>query len=376
VEWINTSAKTLPDAIELALDNLGVHESEAEVVVLEEPKKGIFGRQKGSARVKARVKPKASRPKVERNRNNRNKNRRDGNDGRAKGERSRKKNSSQRKPSKDRQSGGGNRSGAKTQVRPGSTANSGGGRDNKSENNNANGGRGNRGGANSGGGSNDNRQGAKPNRESKANNSRAGQSGQNHSRNAGSRATAQNAGNGSDHQPKTEVPVEEVKQHLDGFLNGLTAAFGFETPVAVDDKSEPDTLIGIVDGKHGLMVGPKGRTLDAIQELARISSQRQVPSTVRIKVDIGGYRQERAIALVNFASKAADKASASGKEVVLDPMSAVERKIVHDALGEDVRVETRSVGTEPRRRLVIVPVDSEDEDQTADDADEEVVEAE
>ena len=71
MEWVTTTAKTLPEAIDLALDNLGVDESEAEIVVLEEPSKGLFGRVRGTARVEARVKPKAIRPKTERGRNRR-----------------------------------------------------------------------------------------------------------------------------------------------------------------------------------------------------------------------------------------------------------------------------------------------------------------
>ena len=69
MEWVKTTAKTLPEAIDLALDNLGVDESEAEIVVVEEPRQGLFGRMRGTARVEARVKPKAIRPKNERSRN-------------------------------------------------------------------------------------------------------------------------------------------------------------------------------------------------------------------------------------------------------------------------------------------------------------------
>ena len=71
MEWVNITAKSLPEAIDLALDNLGVDESEAEIEILEEPRQGLFGRQRGNARIRARVKPKGTRPKVERGRSRR-----------------------------------------------------------------------------------------------------------------------------------------------------------------------------------------------------------------------------------------------------------------------------------------------------------------
>ncbi len=157
--------------------------------------------------------------------------------------------------------------------------------------------------------------------------------------------------------------MEDVATHLQTFLTDLTEAFGLDSGVTIDD-SEEGTLVGQIEGRHGLLVGPKGRTLDAVQELARISCQRSTPSNVRIKVDVGGYRQQRAAALGEFAAKAADRAVAEGAEVALEPMSPADRKSVHDALNGDDRVATRSVGSEPRRRVVVVPLES---DEPADD---------
>ena len=73
MKWISTTAKSVPEAMDLALDNLGGVEAEAEIVVVEEPKQGFFGRAKGVARVEARVKPKTVRNKNERRRRNNNK---------------------------------------------------------------------------------------------------------------------------------------------------------------------------------------------------------------------------------------------------------------------------------------------------------------
>jgi spoIIIJ-associated protein len=105
------------------------------------------------------------------------------------------------------------------------------------------------------------------------------------------------------------------------------------------------------------MVGPKGRTLEAIQELARVAAQRTAPSSVRIKVDVGGYRQRRQAALTAFALEAAEDALGDGRERSLEPMSSADRKIIHDALSDVDGIETRSAGAEPRRRVIVVPVD-------------------
>lgn len=356
MEWVKTTAKTLPEAIDLALDNLGVDESEAEIVVVEEPRQGLFGRMRGTARVEARVKPKAIRPKNERNRN------------RKQGGR---KNDRNKNRSKNRSGEGGNGEGRNN-----------GGRNSDRNNDRNNGGGKNSGGRGSGKGRGDGRQ-----RHDGADNEAqagGGQQGQRNNRgksggrdrSAGGegrqrRSNAQSK-NDQDMKPKEESPVEDVAEHLETFLTGLTEAFGFDSAVSID-SSEQDVLVGHIEGQHGLLVGPKGRTLDAVQELARISCQRTVPSSIRIKVDVGGYRQKRVEALQAFAAKAAESAVEGSTEVALEPMSPADRKAIHDALSEDDRVETRSVGSEPRRKVLVIPVvDEDDEDEDDEGTDESV----
>lgn len=361
MEWVKTTAKTLPEAIDLALDNLGVDESEAEIVVLEEPRQGLFGRMRGTARVEARVKPKAIRPKTERNRNRKGR----GEGGRNKGggqgrNRNRSNNRSGNRSGNDK---GGRNDDARRQDRGEK------GRDDKNENqgakagNRGGGGRGpNSGGENTDGGNKSGNQ--SKGRRSRGRGNRDGENADRENRNQGGSdrgnkrsTTAKN----EEAKPKEEAPVEDVAEHLESFLRGLTDAFGFESDVSVD-SSEQDVLVGRIEGQYGLLVGPKGRTLDAIQELARISCQRTVPSSIRIKVDVGGYRQQRIEALTAFAQKAADSAVEGGNEVALEPMSPADRKAIHDALSEDGRVETRSVGTEPRRKVLVVPLETADDE--------------
>ena len=348
MEWVKTTAKTLPEAIDLALDNLGVDESEAEIVVLEEPRPGLFGRMRGTARVEARVKPKPIRPKNERNRNRRNRSddnkrnrNRTGNKGGNRGGRQ----------------GAGERSGAQggrddeSTPRSGEEAAVGGGRGERSEQ------------------QGDGRSRSRNRRRRRGGGGggqQGGHDGDRHQDDGAERAAAdqnqgrQRSNGGGEAKASEGASVEEVATHLRTFLTELNEAFGFDSDVTVDD-SEEGTLVGRIEGRHGLLVGPKGRTLDAVQELARISCQRTAPSSVRIKVDVGGYRDQRAAALADFATAAADRAASEGVEVAMEPMSPADRKSVHDALNDDDRVETRSVGTEPRRRVVVVPLEIDDD---------------
>lgn len=377
MEWVTTTAKTLPEAIDLALDNLGVDESEAEIVVLEEPSKGLFGRVRGTARVEARVKPKAIRPKTERGRN-----RRGRGDNKSRGDRSRRGRSNDRSArssnnGKNSGGGGGRRGGgqsnrgakdaqnddrntdvasndaaeATTGVEAAAgTSRSRSGSESKSKSRDRSGNA--RGGSDSGSGDDGDSRGRGRGRRSKGSGSSGGS---NEGKAGNGNRKAKNDKKPADNNNK-ETPVEEVAEHLRSFLGGLTEAFGLEGDVDID-TSETDVMVATVEGQHGLMVGPKGRTLDAIQELARVSSQRAAPSNIRIRIDVGGYRKQRAAALGDFARKAADTAVDSGAEVALEPMSPADRKSIHDALVEDDRVETRSVGTEPRRKVVVIPAE-------------------
>lgn len=322
MEWVNITAKSLPEAIDLALDNLGVDEAEAEIVVIEEPRQGLFGRMRGTARVKARVKPKATRPKVERNRNRKKRSEGGGRSG------GRGKSDSRNKSKESAPSG--------AKAPAGATSSD----------------------ESSGSGSAASDKGKKSGRDGRRGDGRG------RSERPAKREPRK------EQAPVEEATKEEVSAHLQSFLGGLTEAFGFDGPAEVVPDDD-DGVIVQVAGRHGLMVGPKGRTLESIQELARVSAQRTTPSNVRIKVDVGGYRQMRKEALQKFAVDAAEAAISDGTERSLEPMSAADRKIVHDALGEIAGVETRSAGNEPRRKVVIVPTAdpaSGDDEPTADSA--------
>ena len=141
------------------------------------------------------------------------------------------------------------------------------------------------------------------------------------------------------------------------FLNGLVTAFG--TTGAVSVNREDGEIEVLVDGSDlGLMVGPGGATLLAIQDLTRVASQRRLgDQDTRLRIDIAGYRERRREALSRFAEKVATEVKETGSSRMLEPMTSADRKIVHDTLVEFEGVTTRSEGEDPRRRVVVEPAE-------------------
>ena len=149
--------------------------------------------------------------------------------------------------------------------------------------------------------------------------------------------------------------VEAVREAALGFVGGLTDAFGFETGVeALVEGSEIEVR---VSGQSlGLLIGPGGRTLLAIQDLARVAAQRRLGDhDTRLRVDVAGYREKRRVALERFAATVAEQVKESGIARSLDPMPSADRKVLHDALGEIDGVSSRSEGEDPNRRVVVSP---------------------
>jgi spoIIIJ-associated protein len=150
-----------------------------------------------------------------------------------------------------------------------------------------------------------------------------------------------------------EMPVEEQARIAEEFLGGLLDAFGAEAELACTIDEETVTL-DVTGADVGMLLGPKGSTLQALEELARTSVHRRTEGrTARINVDVGGYRAKRREALERFALQLADKVRESGREQALEPMPAADRKVVHDAIAPLEGVTTTSEGEEPRRRVVV-----------------------
>lgn len=302
MEFVETTGKTVEEAKEKALDQLGVHMEDAEFEILEEPKAGLFGRVRGEARVRARVRPAQVRQKVDR---------------------------------RDRKRGG-----DKTEKADKAEKADKGAAGEKSE--------------------------------SREKSDRAPRSGGGKSapkKDAGQRAPrapkapkadgAAGGGSKSNEQDQSSeeqiVDARQVGEEASRFMTGLVEAFGAEGTVELVEDG--DDLEVRVHGKElGLLVGPRGTTLQAVQDLARVASQRRLGDhDTRLRVDVGGYRERRREALGKFATQMADEVTASGVARVLEPMSSADRKVIHDTLAEIEGIATRSEGDDPFRRVVITP---------------------
>ena len=268
MEWVETTGKSIEEAKSVALDRLGVADEEAEFEILEEPKAGLFGRTRGEARVRARVKPRIPRAKVERR---------------------------DRRPRKDDTPSAEGAPRAPHAKQP--------------------------------------RQQEKKMSDSSENNDR----------------------------PRRERPEgppadpAQVAAEAEKFLIGLAASLGAtgETAVNIDGN---DIEVQLNGSDLGLLVGPRGSTLQAVQDITRVVSQRRMGDhDTRLRIDIGGYRAKRKEALSRFVTQVADEVVASGSARALEAMPSPDRKIVHDALTGRTDIATHSEGEDPNRRVVISP---------------------
>lgn len=302
MEWIEVTGRTVEDAKELALDRLGVVEAELEFEVVEAPRSGLFGRiGRTEARIRARVKP-LSREKPNdrrRRRSQRGRPRRDGREPREAGT----------------PPGGGTATATKTDDATDEGAQGGSG----------------------------------PSRSSRRRR-RGGRSAASGNGNPATGAVGQEESSVVD-----EISIEEQATAAQDFTVGLVDAFGVAARVQTEVRDDA-VHVDIVGDGLGLLVGPRGATLSALEEIVRAVVQRSTGGhSARVHVDVGGYRQRRREALAEFARKLAKEVKDAGVERALEPMSPPDRKVVHDAIAEMEGVTTTSQGEEPRRWVVIRP---------------------
>ncbi len=302
MEWVEITSKTVQDATEQALDTLGVDEADAEIQVVEEPQPGLFGRTRGKARVRARVVPKQHPPKQERRDRRRSRSTKSDTGGAAEAAASPSAPTSADESSAEVSSGG-------------SRAESGGGGRRRRR-----GGRGGSGGGESGG------------------------------RQDGPRAEQGDS-------VEATMTLDEHVACVEEFVRGLVEAFGAEATIEVDEVDEDTREIKVIGPDLGLLIGPRGLTLQAVHELARTVVYRKAPDGQdgRVRIDIGGYRERRRQALEQFATKIAHEVVETGVAKRLEPMSPPDRKVVHDTINGIDGVHTTSEGEEPRRRVVVLP---------------------
>lgn len=155
-----------------------------------------------------------------------------------------------------------------------------------------------------------------------------------------------------------EFDIEGQRRAVESFLTELLAAFGRSDATVTVTLSEDEAVEASVDGPElGLLVGQKGVTLQAVQELVRSMVQRRFvgQTHARVRLDVAGYRARRKVALERFAREVAESVKTSGVAKALDPMGSADRKVVHDAVNEMDGVSTASEGEDAARRVVIRP---------------------
>ena len=149
-----------------------------------------------------------------------------------------------------------------------------------------------------------------------------------------------------------ESPESERVREL---LERVAAAIGVACTIRIDEDDERITAT-LAGQDLGIVIGRHGQTIDALQYLANAIAHRDRGTDRKpVVVDAAGYRARRAATLESVAQQSAERASATGQPVSLEPMTAVERKVVHEFLKEDPEVETASEGTEPNRYVVVLP---------------------
>ena len=303
MDWIEVTARSVEEAKELALDRLGVVEDELEYEVLDEPRGGLFGLGRSDARIRARVKPMSRDKPADRRRRS------------TRGSRDRRPAASD-----EGEARGNGRDRAREPAVSGVSAGKTGSSNRRRR----------RGGTGSG---------------------------------AGRTATREQAGRTNDHRDEqgeagvnTEpVPVAVQAERATKFAEGLVRAMGFDASVQ-SDIGDDDILVRIDGEGLGVLVGPRGATLQAVEELVRAVVQHSSEGhSARVHVAVGGYRERRRAALAEFVTTIAVDVREQGVERALEPMNAPDRKVVHDTVAELEGVSTTSEGEDPRRRVVIRP---------------------
>lgn len=172
------------------------------------------------------------------------------------------------------------------------------------------------------------------------------------------RGAAMSAGGSDDFGdgPSQEEQAEAARR----FLDGLAHAFDLDGEAEVDVVDEDQIEARLVGDNLGLLIGPKGQTLVAVQDLTRAAVQRGPRRGSRLRVDVGGYQERRRAALVRFARQVADQVQETGVAVSMEPMPAFDRKVVHDTINTLDGVSSRSEGEDPRRQVLILPDDLAD----------------
>lgn len=157
-------------------------------------------------------------------------------------------------------------------------------------------------------------------------------------------------------KPKKIDDTPLVKEVTETYLKEVAKAMNIHD-LHVDMHKQGKTLyVELSSKKAALLIGKRGHTLNALQQLTQLVVNKQSQSYITILIDVENYRDRREEALEVLASRMAEKAIRTGKKVTFEPMPSYERKVIHNVLSNRVDIETYSEGAEPNRYLVIQPV--------------------
>jgi spoIIIJ-associated protein len=152
-----------------------------------------------------------------------------------------------------------------------------------------------------------------------------------------------------------QEPAERVRALVEGVLDQLD----LDGEVEIDEDDDRIEAVVVGEGDYGLLIGKRGQTIDALQLLCYQAAFRGTRERKRVVVDAAGYRARRREVLISRADRAAEQALSGDCSVEMDPMSAQERRVVHEHLKERPGIETFSEGDEPQRRVVVAPLVAE-----------------
>lgn len=150
----------------------------------------------------------------------------------------------------------------------------------------------------------------------------------------------------------TEQELENAKTKLDKFLAEFVEKLNNGTKYKIEIK-EKCLYITINGDNVGNLIGYRGEALYALESILKVMANQKSENRVIVRLDIEGYKEKRIKALQEFAGKKAKIVEKTGKIITLEPMKPYERKIIHSFLQDNPNVETRSIGQEPKRRIVI-----------------------
>ena len=149
--------------------------------------------------------------------------------------------------------------------------------------------------------------------------------------------------------------IENAKKEIEVFLNSFITKI--DSNLKYEIKIEDYAILVQINGeKSGVLIGYRGETLNSLQNIISAIANKKSSAKVKVLLDIEGYRAKREKTLEELAEKVAKTVLRTGKSITLEPMSPYERKIIHNKLQKNNKVETYSIGENDNRRVVIAKI--------------------